>query len=257
MNQPHSPAPPAKKGLHPLAWVAIGCVGLLLVTAVLFTIGGIFVGKKVNEFAGGFEDNPALAAAEMIVRLNPELELVESDPEAGTLTILESKTGKTVTVNLEDVQEGRFGFETSDGQSTSVTFSDSAGGMQVTQTDDSGTTSEVRIGGGATRNDAPDWVPAYPGYEATNAWTTSNDSGSSGSFAIQTDESSEDLEAFYRQAFEDLGIKPERSSFSGGGQALVALNGKSDDGSRELTATIVDQGNGKGAMVTVVYQDKP
>lgn len=84
MNEP-------KKGLSPLVWIGIGCGGLLLVGAVVLSVGGYFAVKTASDFVG---DNPAAAAAEAIVRINPELELVESDREGGTITVRESSTGK-------------------------------------------------------------------------------------------------------------------------------------------------------------------
>ena len=50
--------------------------------------------KKAKDFIEDAEGNPIAAAAETIVKLNPELELVESDREGGKITIREKDTGK-------------------------------------------------------------------------------------------------------------------------------------------------------------------
>ncbi|RPH54695.1 hypothetical protein EHM82_06480, partial [bacterium] len=104
---PQAP-PPAKKGLSPLAWVAIGCgaIAILgtLVVGGLVMAGGMFAKKQLDKL----EENPVMTAAEWAVRANPDVELVESDPEAGTLTIREKATGKVTTISAEDAKEGKF-----------------------------------------------------------------------------------------------------------------------------------------------------
>jgi len=123
MSEPQAPAPstaqpPAKKKVSPWVWVLGGC--LVLIVLVLLLMGGCtwFLADKAKEMAAEFEANPAKAAAEMAVRLNPDLELVETDEEAGTMTILQKSTGEEVTLNFEDIAEGRFSVETSEGEST-------------------------------------------------------------------------------------------------------------------------------------------
>ena len=101
-----------KKGLSPLAWIGIGCGGLLLIGILVVSVGGYFAAKTVSDFVG---DNPAADAAEAIVRINPELELVESDREAGTITIREKSTGKEVTVNYSQLERGELVFGDGEG----------------------------------------------------------------------------------------------------------------------------------------------
>ena len=98
-----------KKGLSPWAWVAIGCGGLLLVAMIVMMVGGMFVAKKVGDFAEDFEENPA-AAAEMLIKMNPDLELVDSDRDAGTMTIRNKEDGEVITVNYEDIEKGKLSF---------------------------------------------------------------------------------------------------------------------------------------------------
>src|SRR6185436_16840912 len=88
---PGAPAP--KKGMGPLGWIAIGCGVIALIGILALAAGGWFVKRQVDKY----KDNPTIAAAELIVRANPDLEVVSSDPKGGTLTIKNSKTGETVT----------------------------------------------------------------------------------------------------------------------------------------------------------------
>ena len=151
-NQPSPATPPKKKGLPVLAWVAIGCGAIVILTLVAFGALGFFAVRKgtemvkeatgadsVSEFVEGFEKNPARAAAETAIRLNPELELVSSDDEAGTITFRNSRTGETATVDFEEIAQGRLSITTDEGD---YSFDASDG---VTVTGPEGTTRPARF----------------------------------------------------------------------------------------------------------------
>jgi uncharacterized protein YneF (UPF0154 family) len=70
-----------KKGLPVWAWIGIGCGALLIMVLVVVMVGGFFVARKVQDVAADFEENPAMATAKMIVKLNPELEEVSTDDQ--------------------------------------------------------------------------------------------------------------------------------------------------------------------------------
>ena len=105
-----------KKGLSPVAWIAIGCGGILIVgmIAVAGLVGWGFF--KARELVEEFDGNPARAAAETMIKLNPELELIESDEDAGTVTFRNEKTGEVATLNFEDIAQGRFTVSTDEGE---------------------------------------------------------------------------------------------------------------------------------------------
>ena len=124
-----------KKGLSPLAWIGIGCGGLLLIGILVVSVGGYFAAKTVSDFVG---DNPAAAAAEAIVRINPELELVESDREAGTITIREKSTGKEVTVNYSQLERGELVFGDGEGEEVRVQSGTSGDGGPISITGSDG-----------------------------------------------------------------------------------------------------------------------
>src|SRR5690606_13549317 len=102
MNEmpPTPPEPPAiqeKKGIPPLGWVGIGC-GTLVVIAVL--VISLLIGwckKTVGDFSD-FQKNPEKAAAELMVRMNPDVEKVSENDATGEMTI-RTKDGKEVTLN--------------------------------------------------------------------------------------------------------------------------------------------------------------
>lgn len=258
MNQPtappppppaqHAPAPPPqKKGLSPLAWVGIGCGGLLVIALLVFVVGGMLVAKKARDVVGDFEGNPAMAAAEAVVRLNPELELVESDREAGTLTIRNERTDEVITVDLEDVENGNFGFDV-DGEESRVSFGEE--GIEVTSEAD-GKTSRVKIGGGDA-SEIPDWVPIYPGTEPASTFVSSQGGSTSGAFALNTEDRPEDVLEWYTGELDDLGVsEPSRSSFEAGDTRGGSITGKSDSG-RQLNVSAMARD--EGTVITVTFE---
>ena len=111
-----------KKKMSPWAWVGIGCGGLVVVGIIVVALLVGMCNRKVAEF----EDNPLKAAAELAVWANPDLELVDSNDEDGTITVKDKKTGKETTVDFEDAADGKFTIQ-SDG--TTATFDGKEGTM--------------------------------------------------------------------------------------------------------------------------------
>ena len=143
MSEPITPSSQTspKKGMSTLVKVLLGCgVLLLLGVGSCVVVSGYFLKKGVNkleEFAKEAEANPDAAvvrAAEMALRLNPEVEVLSSNPAEGTITVREKATGKEITFDLEDIKAGKFSI-TSDGEETHVDIDASAadgGSLKVT-----------------------------------------------------------------------------------------------------------------------------
>ena len=108
---------PAKKGLPVWAWIGIGCGALMILVLVVAT-GRIVAADKVKDVAADLEQNPARTIARGIIMANPELEEVSADDEAGTITIRNTKTGEIITVNYDDIAEGKLSFSTDKGEIT-------------------------------------------------------------------------------------------------------------------------------------------
>jgi hypothetical protein len=88
--------------------VEIGCGGLLLATFVMLITAVVFFSYKAVEYAREVEENPAKAAAELFVKVNPDVELVSADDQAGTMTLRIKETGKLVAVTYRDVAQRKF-----------------------------------------------------------------------------------------------------------------------------------------------------
>ncbi len=207
---------PAKKGLSPWAWIALGCGGLLALGAVVFIALGFFAVKKgkemVEEATGsdsfqeiveGFQDNPLKAAAEIAVNANPELDLVATDDEAGTITFRNNKTGEEATLNFEDIAEGRLSMTTSEGEYSLDAADDGEGGVTL-----KGPEGETRFGASADLGDVPDWVPLYPGArEAQSAFHSTSGEGMMGALTSKTQDTAQQVIDHYEELFEDRGYE--------------------------------------------------
>ncbi len=235
-----------KKGLPIWAWFGIGCAGLLVLLMVVMLVVGMFVTKKVKEVASDFEKNPEIAAARLLVKLNPEIEEVEVDEEEGTITVRNKKTGEIFTADVDDLKEGRFTITGEDGKAViTAGVSEGEDSFKVTA---GGQTIEF---GGGDANDIPSWIPVIPGAEIAPLYSMNADGVSRGSVKIVTDKDAKEVLEFYRQEMEEAGFEIQTSSYSGGGESVDMLNGQAQDPKRSLIVNVTSDSDGKvSAIVT-------
>ena len=248
MTESQPPTTQKKKGLGALAWIGIGCGALIVIVLVVVVGGSFFLVSKVKDVAEDFTENPVAMVAENIVRFNPDLELVESDREAGKITVREISSGKEITFDYEDISEGNFAFVGEDGEEIRFDASAAANGeATLTIKTEDGTTS---IGAGQAA-DLPDWLPVWSGSveEHGGVSAVANDK-QSGTFTFTTEDSVEAIVDFYREAIEDLGVEINESTYSGGGTAVTSLTGTSSD--YEVTVT-VSESQGEPTTVLLIY----
>lgn len=173
-------SPPAPKSSNnAVKVIAIGCGGLLLLGLIAGGIFTWFAAQKVKEFS----DNPAYGSLRLAVAGNPDLETVESDPEAGTITVLDRRNGKTTKLTVNAMKDGKITFE-SDGNRVEMAGGPSGEGQVVVRDKDgkvlvakggpgggsltvtgAGGEAEVeaQTGGAANGVKLPDWLPRYSG----------------------------------------------------------------------------------------------
>lgn len=244
-----APPPAAPKKKSPWLWVGIGCAGLVVIVLIVVAIVVTLAARKGKEFVESFEENPTIAGAEWIVRANPDLELVESDRGAGTLTVRNKETGEVMTFDLQDIEEGRLSVLTDEGEESSFSVSQGEGGLEFT-TEEGGKTSRLRIGTGG--DDVPDWVPVYPGSQPTGTYLATTDEGASGAFSLSTGDAPEEVMEWYAGEAEDLGLTVERTTFATPVNRGGSLRGHGEG--RELNVTVVTQD--EGTQVQVVFSDQ-
>ena len=235
-----------KKGLPVWAWFGIGCGALLILVLVVVMVGGFFVARKVQDVAADFEDNPAMATARMIVKLNPELEEVSTDEDAGTITVRNTKTGEVVTVNFEDIEEGKLSFTTDEGEITvDASQMKDTGSLKVT--DEKG--GVVFATGGAVSEDFPAWVPVYPGGEPTNRHTMRTEDELSGGFEVETEATVAEALEFYRATLSDEGYEVAVNTFTQDDSEGGMVNGSNGEKGRNVVAIFSSEGGGPTKIV--------
>lgn len=247
VTTPGAPQAHAKKGMGPLAWIAIGCGGLLIIGLVIFGVGAVWVGHKVKGAAEEFQKNPAMATARLTVKMNPDLELVKEDDKAGTLTVRDKKTGKVATFNLKEIKEGKFSFTNEKGETTTVSGNAQSG---VSVTGPSGK-SKFSMGSAAAMKEVPDWVPVYANGKATSLFSSSSEGKVSGAFAVETSDSVDTVADYYEKAFKKAGFKVSRETLSVGNGQTIMLSGQSSDQSKSISATVAR--DGKTTKATITY----
>jgi hypothetical protein len=244
-GQPAPAAPPAKKGTSPLVWILAGCGGLIVIGVLAMLVGGYFVAHKVKGYAELAKKNPAMAAAKLAVSFNPNLEIVSEDDDKGTLTVRDKKSGEEITMNAEDIKQGRLKFKNKKGEEVTFEGSTEKGKEGVRVKTDKGSMSF----GNATAEAPPSWVPVYPGAKAMASSRQKTEEGLTGTFTFQTTDAGEQVMAFYERELKSAGFEVERAGTGG----LANLSAKSGDGKSKVNVVLLPVSEG-GTSVTVEYE---
>ena len=243
----HAAAAPAKTGGLPvIAWIGIGCAGIALIVILAVGALGMFAVKKGKEFAAEMGDDPVRAAAELVVRVNPDLELVESDPDSGTMTIRDKKSGEVGTFDYSQIKEGKFSFKGADGQGIDVDASQADNGG-VTITTDEG---EMRIG--ADADDIADWVVIHPDATDVTVGVTTSDTkkGQGGAISLKFADPPREVAASYKSLLEEAGWQVEEQTITSSGQFYANLSASKDGRTQAVVVTTDEQG---GTIVQILY----
>ncbi len=248
--------PSPKKGLPTLAWVGIGCGGVLVFAAVVLLLIGILVTKKVREFAAEMDNDPVRAGAELVVRFNPDLEIVGEDKTNGTLTLRTKSTGEQVTLSYADVAEGRLKLSTPDGE---LNFGAAGGDQpQVTVTGPdgelftAGTVAVASLPGWVRTAIAPTEATVLPGYSAVSA------GASNGTFTVTTDLAVPEVAANARRTLVEAGLTIDAGPTAMASEATnqtAAVAGEDATTGRRISIVIIR--TGATTQSTVSFSETP
>lgn len=93
------PPAPEKKGLSTIAWVGIGCGGVLILIVIALVAMSVLFGAKLKEFADEAQKNPTRAMATTMVTVSAgNLELIAEDEALKRYTVRDKKTGALTTI---------------------------------------------------------------------------------------------------------------------------------------------------------------
>ncbi len=241
--------PPNKKKMSPLVLVLIIVGALFLLGAVAVVGTGFFLVHKAKQAGidpGLWQRNPGVAAAKMIAASNPDVEIVKVDEGRGVVTLREKSTGKTVTLNFEDIKQGRMTFTGDDGETATVgaTGDGDTGSFEVKTAE--GT---ARVGAGAAAK-LPSWVPVLQGETPETAIAGDGPKGFGGLYSITTSQSESAVTQFYKDALTEAGFEVNADS-TDGTHTITSKNG-----TRSVTVNVTNTAGKNHVMVTFEDRNK-
>ena len=243
------PGPAPKKKTSPWVWILVGCGSIVLIGLLALAAGTYFVGKKISGFAKDAEKNPAVAAAKVIVAFSPDLEIVSSDDEAGTVTVRNTKTGEEITMNAEDIKKGRLKFKNEKGEEDTFEAKGEGGKDGLSVKSDKG---EATFGAGSAAS-VPAWLPAYSGATAQGTFSARTAEGDSGGFSFETGDSADEVASFYRRELEGAGFFIDHSGTQMARDTTIATLTASSGGKK---VTVAATHEGGSTRVVIGYESK-
>ncbi|HXI40506.1 MAG TPA: hypothetical protein VNH83_11030 [Bryobacteraceae bacterium] len=228
-----------------VVWILGGCGGLVVLAALVGGIAMYYVAHKAKQFGR----NPALAITRMIAAANPDVDVVSTDEDKGTITVRDRKTGKTVTMNFADAQKGKFVFE-QDGQKVQMEAHGEGdkGSFEVKSSEGS-----MKFQSGAGSEKLPDWLPAYPGSSPQGAFSMQNPKETTGSFSFVTKDSIEQVMRYYEGALKKAGLKVTSNTMQQDGRTNLGVVTAEEAGNKRkavVNATASPEGINVGVTFT-------
>ncbi len=241
------PAPQKSSGTKVLLWIAGIVVGLLLISFASCAVIGFYAMHKMK--GAGFDSalmkkNPGLATAKMAVALNPDVEIVSSDDDAGTIVIRNKKDGKLVTMKF-DPQKKSMVITDESGKTTSMTTTGDGSSASMEMKGPEGT---MKIGTGADK--APDWVPAYPGSSPQSTFSSSNGTEQTGSYTFMTKDPADKVISFYGDSLKSAGFAVSNMTSNSDGKVGGMVSGEDKANKRAVVVSLGTENDGTHVNVT-------
>jgi len=187
-----------------------------------------------RELAGEFGDDTGVFASNLLSRLQPRLERLVGDPEAGLAFLQDIGSGDYSEKALREVLEGSLRIRTEDGELTADLWRGEDGGSLVIDSPDGEVqidlvkvdgggelvirTEErvVRFGAGTAAEGLPGWVPRvrWMPEHPKHLFSALSDEGGLGAVSWETNRLPQAVLDFYRHELEDAGyrIREEHSA---------------------------------------------
>jgi hypothetical protein len=178
---------------------------------------------------------------------NADVEIVSSDDSNGTVTFRDKKSGKVMTLNFDQIQQGKMVFE-EDGKRVVI---DSAAGHLNMKNDDGST---VQIGENAATN-LPSWLPTYPGATPRATFSMQGGSDSSAAVSFTTKDPVDKVLKFYEDGLKKAGLTTNSSILNQDGKASGGVvTAESPDDKKNVVVNLAT--GDEGVTVGITYSDK-
>jgi hypothetical protein len=145
--------------------------------------------------------NPAAAIARAMIAANPNAELVSMDEDGGKVVVRDRRTGKTVTLNFEDIKQGRMSILGENGEKITIGGQGESPSLKIQSPG-----GNVTLGGGGSVN-LPAWFPAYHGATPRSTFSLSDNTSESAGFQFTTADATDQVLSFYESGFKSAGLK--------------------------------------------------
>jgi hypothetical protein len=241
------PAPQKGSGAKLIIWILGIIAGLLVLAFGSCAVVGFYAVHKVKQ--AGFDSdlmkkNPGLATAKMAVTMNPDVEVVSSDDNAGTISVRDKKTGKVTTLKF-DAQKKAMVITDENGKTTSMTASGEGANATMEMKSSEGT---MKIGANAGK--APAWVPQYPGSSPQNTFSATNAGEQTGSYTFTTADPAEKVISYYGDALKSSGFAVSNLTTNSDGKTGGMVSGEDKTNKRTVVVSIATESDGTHANVT-------
>lgn len=215
------PPPTAKKSTPVWVWILAGVFGLFLVAGIIVVAAGMFIYTQAKDVA----DNPVAALAKVAAITNPNIEVLGVDEGTGKVTIKDKESGKTVTVSIDDLKQGK-----------------------LEMTTDEGT---VQMGANVDAK-APAFVPIYPGAKQTNVMSSKMQDSEGGTLMLEVPEEFGKVKTWYEEQVNSGGFDTKSTTSVAGsdGPGAVIVASKNDE---KETLHIMMNREPASTRVTITY----
>jgi hypothetical protein len=248
---PGYPGQPPPQKSKTWIWILGGCGALIVIGIIAAAIIAYYAYRKTTEFVEDFEKNPGMAVARMVIAANPDVELVSIDEDRGVIVVKDKKTGKQLTVDLEDAKNGNIVLQEEGKEAVSIRTRES-GSLEMKSSE--GT---VKFGAGADADKMPDWLPSYPGVTPEGTYSMQGDKGSAGVFTFATSDPAKEVLDYYEGQLKASGLKVNVTSWKqGGAVAGGVIVGEDKASNRTAGVTVGTNENDKVTQVTVTFSTK-
>jgi hypothetical protein len=230
-----------------LTVIVIGVIGFVVVSYLAYQKT-----KQVVRDSGLdtelIQKKPALAAAKAVVAMDPDLQLVSSDDDKGTLTVRNKKTGEVITVNADDASKGKLSFKQNGKDVGSLELHTDNPSLEVKTNEGSAT-----IGPGIT-DTPPAWIPTYPG-GAVLGWDYSvrdkNKGARSGSFHFLTTDDPNKVIDFYSDGLKRSGLTVAAGGIHASDTKGSFLTAFQDSANRQCNIGVTSSGSSN--LVSIIF----
>jgi len=160
-----------------------------MLAGVALVATGLFVAKQAAS-------NPVAMMAKIAAMANPNIEVLSVGEASGKVTIKDKESGKTVTVSLDDLKQGKLEISGEDGK------------IQV------GANVDAKI---------PQWVPIYPGAKQQNVMSTQTAEADGGTIMLEVKEEFGKVKAWYEERIDAGGFESKMVTSTEGSEGPGAM----------------------------------